>query len=544
MRNIIKKILIEGDFDWVDDEPINPWYDYDGVIFDIPISYNVVNDYIDMAFKARPDISNKAVWQRERTRHDISTIIGYANNGKAYLAVDKETSNLSHANAKRFWGKGEKWVKYSDLVNESLTESSDFDWASGFEWSKEMLDSMLTDCKTLRVANFNVSQKQPYQSAGGPSVMYLTRCKDWWDYLSQLPLDDSGRGPAEWFTPEYYENGNYGVVWNYHWRTNKETPTLEMLDDDYTSAITISWVHGIERQLNGTSSSEAWFAVDGNNKPIYDLIPPNVQKYAKIYEEYFFGDKINESEDGDWDWAKEIKTVPYDITNIKSYPFGNYKIWLGDTSIESQLMVLDYLINLINNDDDLETSASLKSIRSGVSTGRLDINSLYFDIRKNRNKKFIILSMMAWYPIKDTTITREQSLENGLRYFNGSNNKDLRKVSVNESNQDANDYFDWAREIPGTKEYGQEYRYFEIIACYGIDYETEECDDEYSHFIRIPKGEVEEIWRWSIGYMGGPGDEGEAVISYAIDNNLIPPRELEEIIMFQGVVEVSELDRY
>ena len=42
--------------------------------------------------------------------------------------------------------------------------------------------------------------------------------------------------------------------------------------------------------------------------------------------------------------------------------------------------------------------------------------------------------------------------------------------------------------------------------------------------------------------MGGPGDEGDAVISYAIDNNLIPPRELEEIIMFQGVVEVSELD--
>ena len=400
MRNIIKKILIEGDFDWVYDEPINPWYDYDGVIFDMPMSYNIINDYIDMAFKARPDISNKAVWQRESTRHDINTIIRYTNNGEAYLAVDKGTLNLSHANAKRFWDKGEKWVRYSDLVNEPLTESSDFDWASGFEWSKEMLDSMLTDCKSLRVANFNVPQKQPYQSAGGPSVMFLTRCKDWWDYLTQLPLDDNGRGTSEWFTPEYYDRGHYGVIWNHYWRINKKTPTLEMLDDEYTSAITTEWGYGVERQLNGTSSSEAWFAVDENNKPIYDLIPPNVQKYAKIYEEYFFGDKINESEDE----------------------------------------------------------------------------------------------------------------------------------------------FDWVREIPGTKEYGQEYRYFEIIACYGIDYETEECDDEYSHFIRIPKGEVEEIWRWSIGYMGGPGDEGDAVISYAIDNNLIPPRELEEIIMFQGVVEVSELD--
>ena len=54
--------------------------------------------------------------------------------------------------------------------------------------------------------------------------------------------------------------------------------------------------------------------------------------------------------------------------------------------------------------------------------------------------------------------------------------------------------FDWIKEIPGTKGYGEKYKYFEIIACYGVDYETEECDDEYSHFVKIPEGEVEEIW--------------------------------------------------
>ena len=148
--------------------------------------------------------------------------------------------------------------------------------------------------------------------------------------------------------------------------------------------------------------------------------------------------------------------------------------------------------------------------------------------------------MMAWYPIKDTTITREQSLENGLRYFNGSNNKDLRKVSVNESNQDANDYFDWAREIPGTKEYGQEYRYFEIIACYGVEPVTEECVEAHSHFVRVPFDVVDELWDGYINYMGGPGDEGEGIIDYVMENGLISSRELEEIIMFEGVVEVDE----
>ncbi len=286
-----------------------------------------------------------------------------------------------------------------NLIKKILKED-DFDWASGINWSKEMLDDMLDNCKPLRVANFNVNSNKPYISAGGPSIMFLTRCKEWWDYFSKTQLSDSGRGPAEWFTSEYWDENRYGVVWNNYWGKIKQTPTLDMVKDHkYTSAITTEWGYGIERQLNGTSASEAWFVVDENNRPVYDLIPESVKGYAKIYEEEFFGNKLNESDD-----------------------------------------------------------------------------------------------------------------------------------------------FDWAKEIPGTKEYGQRYRYFEIVACYGIDYENEECDDEYSHFIRIPKEYVEVIWDGYIGYLGGPGDEGETVISYAIENNLIPPRELEEIIMFQGVVEVSELE--
>ena len=103
--------------------------------------------------------------------------------------------------------------------------------------------------------------------------------------------------------------------------------------------------------------------------------------------------------------------------------------------------------------------------------------------------------------------------------------------------------WEWAKEIPGTKEYGQEYRYFEIIACYGIDWETDECDDEYSHFVKIPKYEVDEIWNIpdsDFDYLAGPGDEGEGVIMYAIKNQLISHFDINSIRMFQGVREVDE----
>ena len=192
-----------------------------------------------------------------------------------------------------------KTIYESKITNKTIVEN-DFEWASEFNWSKEMLDDMLSDCKTLKVANFNVSTKEPYLSAGGPSIMFLSRCKEWWNYFGGLPLGDSGRGPAEWFSEDNYDDGEYGVIWNPSWARKKITPQLEDLKDDYTSAITTPWGYGIEKQLNGISNSEAWFVVDENNKPIYNLIPNTVKEYAKIYEEEFFGNKLNESEDFKW----------------------------------------------------------------------------------------------------------------------------------------------------------------------------------------------------------------------------------------------------
>ena len=83
------------------------------------------------------------------------------------------------------------------------------------------------------------------------------------------------------------------------------------------------------------------------------------------------------------------------------------------------------------------------------------------------------------------------------------------------------------------------------MACYGIDWETDECGDVYSHFIRIPIEEVDEIWDIpdddfdDFDYLAGPGDEGEGVIMYVVRNRLISANDLNEIIMYEGVREIG-----
>lgn len=289
------------DVDWKADGMVNTQLDRDTLTFSHDMIYQIENsDHPKWEFVEW----NTTDYDLEHSTHKDTVIVRNKNQDR-YFAIYLEGSPWDGVNFEEdllievFPKKITRTIYESKITNKTIVEN-DFEWASEFNWTKEMLDDMLSDCKTLKVANFNVSTKEPYFSAGGPSIMFLSRCKKWWDYFGGLPLADSGRGPAEWFDEVTYDSGDYGVIWNPTWGRKKITPQLEDLKNDYTSAITTGWSYGIEKQLNGISNSEAWFVVDENNKPVYNLIPNAIKGYAKIYEEEFFGDKLNESDDFGW----------------------------------------------------------------------------------------------------------------------------------------------------------------------------------------------------------------------------------------------------
>ncbi len=332
------------DADWLSDGMVNTQLDRDALIF----SHDII-DTLEVLDHPKWEFVNwdTRKYDLEKSTHSDVIIVKNKKQDR-YFAIYLEGSPWDGVNfdedslVEVFPKKITKTIYESKITNKIIVEN-DFEWASEFNWSKEMLDDMLSDCKTLRVANFNVSTKEPYFSAGGPSIMFLSRCKEWWDYFGGLPLTDSGRGPAEWFDEVTYDSGDYGVIWNPSWGRKKITPQLEDLKDEYTSAITTGWGYGIEKQLNGISNSEAWFVVDENNKPIYNLIPNTVKEYAEIYEKEFFGGELNES--GDWDWTKASEINFFD-DNFEKDNFYSDQSDGGPTTQQTRQS------NLIYDEDD------------------------------------------------------------------------------------------------------------------------------------------------------------------------------------------------
>lgn len=125
--NLVETNLTESidDFEWSwTKDPINPWLEYDGIIFDIEPRRDEVNEYIEMALRTRDDIVNKDSWTTRR-EDDISDIINYQKKyNHCILGVDS-ISCLTYGTSGGYYS-NRRLVNYSQLIGmEPLMESDD-----------------------------------------------------------------------------------------------------------------------------------------------------------------------------------------------------------------------------------------------------------------------------------------------------------------------------------------------------------------------------------------------------------------------------------
>lgn len=123
----LKKIIKEEieDFTWMIDEPLNPWDEYDMIIFDIKPTKEEINNYIELALSTK-NPENKESWEIGRKK-DINTILTYFKNyGEAILNIDGY-KNLVYGDPTDVNRNPSRYnsIKYSQLVGGTIKESEE-----------------------------------------------------------------------------------------------------------------------------------------------------------------------------------------------------------------------------------------------------------------------------------------------------------------------------------------------------------------------------------------------------------------------------------
>jgi hypothetical protein len=118
----LKKIIKEEieDFTWMIDEPLNPWDEYDMIIFDIKPTKEEINNYIELALNTK-NPENKESWEIGR-KEDLKLILNYFKKyGGAILEVN-EYKNLVYGEPTYVNRNPSRYnsIKYSQLVNSTI----------------------------------------------------------------------------------------------------------------------------------------------------------------------------------------------------------------------------------------------------------------------------------------------------------------------------------------------------------------------------------------------------------------------------------------
>jgi hypothetical protein len=137
LQEQIRKILRE-DFEWTEG-PINPWIEYDGIVFDIEPTREDVNMYIEQCLNTRK-VSNASQWTEDIREKDIDFII--QNSYLGLYRVYKSEINLGYLDDPYY--KNGNVILYSKLIGQNISEGME-----GLEW----INNINTDKVGIRDLN-------------------------------------------------------------------------------------------------------------------------------------------------------------------------------------------------------------------------------------------------------------------------------------------------------------------------------------------------------------------------------------------------------
>jgi hypothetical protein len=105
------------EWDWIEG-PLNPWHEYDVIIFDIEPTREDVDMYIEMALESRY-VNNANEWTEDVRNDDINKII--QNGYLGFFSYRYSEDNLGYPTEPRYTT--DNTILYSMLINKSLKES-------------------------------------------------------------------------------------------------------------------------------------------------------------------------------------------------------------------------------------------------------------------------------------------------------------------------------------------------------------------------------------------------------------------------------------
>jgi hypothetical protein len=487
-----------SDFDWIEQHDINPWLEYDAILFDIEPTEEDANKYINMALQTL-EFGNKGAWEASLSSDSEYLINLFREWGSSYIRITEFDNLLQGYNPSYLIDNNV--IKYSELVGNQLTESEDeLDWIREITpWvpfqqaeidklygikKNDLLLQVLRDCESgqriyydsvsVEVLDKDELRHKDVHCGSGNEDMVLTL------NLRFYGQDTKSLG-VFWVTEDMvtlhqlYDN----LTESDEWEWAREIPTIDLSEGVYyidLEGLTPNERCDVQQALLDVGCS--W--LNGNNLKSFNyeyiaytvyngILYTSVTDYKtwsrrEIDHNYIGGksllnNKINESED-EWEWAREIPdSIPFnELENDKKYkyvPNQNFygavkSCGMGDR-ISDWITYVKVMITLYDESEKIPYNDIYCHHKRQDRVSHVVLR-IYDD--EGNNIRFAVTEDMGeFYPLSEKTL------------------KDLLKLDLNESEDELN----WIRETPLNPWYDYD----------SIDFDIEPTDEDVNHYIEL-----------------------------------------------------------